>query len=105
MFFVWSLFFYICYLGFKIASRVKDQFHKFLAFGISFLLTSQALFNMGVVTGLLPTKGLPLPFVSSGSSALLIFFLAIGILARIANTIDNEDHALPVFGEKIERYS
>ena len=105
VFFVWSLFFYICYLGFKIASRVKDQFHKFLAFGIAFLLTSQALLNMAVVTGLLPTKGLPLPFVSSGSSALLIFFLAIGILARIANTIDNEDHANPALGEKIERYS
>lgn len=99
--FVWSLFFYICYLGFKIAALVKDQFHKFLAFGISFLITSQALLNMGVVTGLLPTKGLPLPFISSGSSALLVFFIAIGILARLAKTIEPD----PVVGEKLERYS
>ncbi len=87
VFFVGSLFFYICYLGFKIAALVRDQFHKFLAFGLSFLITSQALLNMGVVTGLLPTKGLPLPYVSSGSSALLIFFIVVGVLARLAKTI------------------
>ena len=102
VFFVWGLFLYICYLGFKIAALVKDQFHKFLAFGFAFLITSQALLNMGVVTGLLPTKGLPLPFVSSGSSALLIFFVAIGVLARLAKTIESDDAAR---GEQIERYS
>lgn len=99
VFFVWGLFLYICYLGFRIAALVKDQFHKFLAFGFSFLITSQGLLNMGVVTGLLPTKGLPLPFVSSGSSALLIFFVAIGVLARLAKTIEGDT------GEKLERYS
>ncbi len=103
VFFVWSLFFYVCYLGFKIAALMKNQFHKFLAFGFSFLITSQALLNMGVVTGLLPTKGLPLPFVSSGSSALLIFFIAIGILARLAKTIETDTAA--VRGDKLERYS
>ncbi len=101
VFFVWSLFLYICHLGFKIAALVKDQFHKFLAFGIAFLITSQALLNMGVVTGLLPTKGLPLPLVSSGSSALLVFFVAIGILARLAKTIEPDTST----GEKLERYS
>ena len=102
VFLIWGLFFYICYLGFKIAALVKDQFHKFLAFGFAFLITSQALLNMGVVTGLLPTKGLPLPFVSSGSSALLIFFVVIGVLARLAKTIESGDAAQ---GDKIERYS
>lgn len=91
VFFIWSVFFYICYLGFRISSLLRDQFHKFLAFGITFLITSQALMNMGVVTGLLPTKGLPLPFVSSGSSSLLVYFIAIGILARLAQTITTDE--------------
>ena len=103
--FVWGMFFYICYLGFVISSLVRDQFHKFLAFGLSVLITSQALLNMGVVTGLLPTKGLPLPFVSSGSSALLIAFIAIGVLARLAKTIRDDTHGVTKDGEKVERYS
>lgn len=94
IFLVWGLFFYICYLGFKISSLVRDQFFKFLAFGITALITSQALFNMAVVIGLLPTKGLPLPFVSSGASSLIVFFLALAILARLAREIpEPEDRA------------
>lgn len=89
--FIWSVFFYICYLGFKISSSVRDQFHKFLAFGISALITFQALLNMGVVTGLLPTKGLPLPFVSSGSSSLLVFLTAVGVLTRLARESVDSD--------------
>lgn len=94
VFFVWGLFFYLCYLGFTISLLVRDQFCKFLAFGITALITSQALFNMGVVIGLLPTKGLPLPFVSSGASSLIVFFLALAILARLAREIPEPEEGL-----------
>ena len=89
VFFVWSVFLFICYLGFKVAWLAKNRFHRYLAFGITTMITAQALFNMGVVTGLLPTKGLPLPYVSSGSSSLLVFFIAIGVLARLAKECQN----------------
>ncbi|MDE3269040.1 MAG: putative lipid II flippase FtsW [Pseudomonadota bacterium] len=89
VFFVWGLFFYISYLGFRVVSLTDNRFHRYLAFGITTLITCQALFNMGVVTGLLPTKGLPLPFVSSGSSSLLVFFIAAGVLARLAKECQN----------------
>ena len=88
--FVWSLFFYLCYLGFRVVWLANNRFHRYLAFGITTLITCQALFNMGVVVGLLPTKGLPLPFVSSGSSSLLVFFIAVGVLARLAKECQNE---------------
>lgn len=81
-------FIYLMFLGFKITLCQQNYFNKFLAFGITMLISLQALINMGVTLGLLPTKGIPLPFVSYGSSSLLIFLISIGILARLAQEID-----------------
>lgn len=77
------LFASIAYIGFKIATLQVQPYKKFLAFGITVLITVQATINMGVAMGLLPTKGIPLPFVSSGASSLTVFLVAVAILARL----------------------
>src|SRR5438093_707053 len=64
--------------------RAPDPFGGYLALGITVLIATQTLVNLGVVLGLLPTKGLPLPFVSFGGSALLITMLSTGVLLNIS---------------------
>ena len=70
--------------GIQIALRAETPYGTFLALGIVSMIGIPALFNMAVVLGLLPTKGLVLPFVSYGGSALLINLLALGILLNIS---------------------
>ena len=70
--------------GFLIASRAQHPFGRHLALGITLLFGLQALINAGVVTGLLPTKGLTLPLVSYGGSSLIMSLLGIGILLNIS---------------------
>lgn len=57
----------------------RDPFHRLIAFGVPFAIVFQAVFNIAVVTGVAPPKGIALPFVSSGGSALLGFSIAVGI--------------------------
>lgn len=70
--------------GFRIANKARDDFGKWLAIGITILISGQAFFNIAMVCGMLPVTGVPLPFVSYGGSSLLMNFLAIGLLASIA---------------------
>lgn len=70
--------------GLRVGLRAPDAFGAYLAFGITLLVATQALINLAVVTGLLPTKGLPLPFVSFGGSALLTTLVATGVLLNIS---------------------
>lgn len=70
--------------GFQIAVRARDPFGQNLALGITLLFGIQTLINAGVVTGLLPTKGLTLPLISYGGSSLLVSLLEIGILLSIS---------------------
>ena len=69
--------------GASIASAAPDRFGKILGFGLVTLISLQAIINIGVTTGLMPNKGLPLPFVSYGGSNLLFSLAAIGILLNI----------------------
>jgi cell division protein FtsW len=71
--------------GIKIALDAPDMYSSYLALGISSLLGLQVLINMGVVMGLLPTKGLTLPLISYGGSSLVISLLSIGILLNISS--------------------
>lgn len=70
--------------GLRIAMRAGDRFGVFLGVGLTLLIGLQALVNMGVVTGLLPSKGLPLPFISYGGSNLLLMMMCAGLLLSIA---------------------
>ncbi len=78
------LFVLLLWKGTKIALSVDDPFTRMLAIGTTLMMTLPALINMGVVTGLLPTKGLPLPFVSYGGSSLLVNSTAAGFLYNVS---------------------
>lgn len=80
------LFIYVFLLwkGTRIALSVEDPFSRMLAIGTTFMMTLPAMMNMGVVTGLLPTKGLALPFVSYGGSSLLVNWTAMGFLYNVS---------------------
>ena len=85
-----ALFIFLFIRGISIANRSSDKFVCYLAYGLTLMISLQALINFAVVTGLVPTKGLPLPFMSYGGSALLVNMAAIGILLRISKGGDEE---------------
>jgi cell division protein FtsW len=70
--------------GFQASLRARDLFGSYLAFGITSLFALQALANMSVVLGLLPTKGLALPFISYGGTSLLVSLFMAGVVANIS---------------------
>ncbi|HEX3857323.1 MAG TPA: putative lipid II flippase FtsW [Verrucomicrobiae bacterium] len=82
--FVVVAFLLIAVCGIYIALNARDNFGCVLASGITFLISLQAVINIGVVTSVLPNKGLALPFISSGGSNLLAMLACIGILFSIA---------------------
>ncbi|MEA2069078.1 MAG: putative lipid II flippase FtsW, partial [Verrucomicrobiota bacterium] len=73
-------------LGLRIALNARNDFGRLLAFGITLMISIQALINFAVVTGCVPTKGLALPFISYGGSSLLISGVMIGILVNVAHS-------------------
>ncbi len=81
---VLGLFMILGYAGFRIASRAREPFARYAAAGITVWLLSQALINIGMVLGLLPVIGIPLPLVSYGGSALLPTLIALGMLSAFA---------------------
>ena len=82
-----ALFTILVYRGMLLSLRAPDAFGSYLALGLTLLIGLQAAINMGVVTGLFPTKGLSLPFLSYGGSSLLATLLAVGILLNISSQI------------------
>ena len=70
--------------GLRASAACQDNFGRLLAIGLTIMIVGQALVNMSVVLGLLPTKGIPLPFVSYGGSSLLVNLVAVGILLNIS---------------------
>ena len=79
-----ALFGAILWRGMRIALRAPDLFGTYLAFGLTFCLFLQAVINIMVVAGLLPTKGLTLPFLSYGGTSLVASLAAVGILLNIS---------------------
>lgn len=79
---------FICFFrtGFRISRSAPDQLGLLLAAGLTMFISLQALLNMAVVLGLVPTKGMPLPFISYGGSAFTANCLAVGILMNIARS-------------------
>jgi cell division protein FtsW len=80
----------ITWRGLRIALRAPDCFGALLAFGLTMMVGVQAFVNISVVLGLLPTKGLPLPFVSAGGSSLLINLLGMGVLLNVSQHASSE---------------
>ena len=69
--------------GTRAALRTQDNFGRFLAVGITSMIVLQAFINISVVLGLMPTKGIPLPFVSYGGSSLFVTLMCVGVLLNI----------------------
>jgi cell division protein FtsW len=86
-----SLFFLLGMRGLRIAVRHPQPFGRLLAFGYTFLLVSQSGLNMAVVLGMLPTKGLPLPFISYGGSSLVMALVYAGVLLSLSREIPREN--------------
>lgn len=81
---VLALFAVVAVRGFRVAARHPDSFASLLAFGLTAVLILSAVVNIGVVVGLLPTKGLPLPFLSYGGSAIMVTMIEVGLLASLS---------------------
>jgi cell division protein FtsW len=81
------LFGMMAWRGLSISLKAQDPFGRHLAFGLTMMIVVQAMVNMAVVTGLLPTKGLTLPFLSYGGSSLVVNLTAVGILWNISRTV------------------
>ena len=79
------LFIAFVWLGVLVVVRCKDRFGQLLAAAIVLTIAIQAVLNIGVVTVVLPTKGLPLPFISAGGTSLLLSAAAVGVLLNIAS--------------------
>lgn len=85
----WSLVVVLLFAGFftcglMIVWKTRDVFARLLALGITLLITFQAIINIAVVTGCMPTKGLPLPFMSYGGSSMVMTLFMVGVLCNIA---------------------
>ena len=91
--FFMTLFLIIMLRGFKIAKFARDDFGRLLAIGITSVVTLYALVNAGVTLGILPTTGLPMPFVSYGGSSLLFTSFAVGVLLNISAQTDMHPRA------------
>lgn len=81
-----ALFLFLFQTGIRISRSAPDYLGSLMAFGLTLLLSLQALMNINVVLGLFPTKGMPLPFISYGGSAFVANCIAIGILMNIARS-------------------
>ena len=78
------LFFFFAWKGFHLAKESRDRFSRLTAFGITFWIIFQSFVNIGAMIGILPLTGVPLPFFSYGSSALISELMAMGILLNIS---------------------
>ncbi len=86
--FLVCLFVILGWRGLRAVFLLQDPFARLLAFGITVTILIQAFFNISVVIALLPTKGIPLPFISSGGTSLCIMLASMGILLNLTREID-----------------
>ncbi len=82
--FVLAIFGVMLWRGLRASARTTDEFGRLLAVGLTVMIVGQALVNISVVLGLMPTKGIPLPFVSYGGSSLMVNLAAMGVLLNIS---------------------
>ncbi len=92
--------------GYKVAKIIPDEYGKYVAFGITTIITAYAVVNMSVACGIIPTTGVPIPFISYGGTALIFNSIAIGILLNISsyrnenvNVLDEHDESKNILYE------
>jgi cell division protein FtsW len=83
-----AAFAFFCFRGLRAAWTTRDNFARLLATGITAMIGIQAFFNISVVLGMLPTKGIPLPFISYGGSSLFVTLASVGVLLNITQHTD-----------------
>jgi cell division protein FtsW len=83
-----ALFTVFLWRGLRTALGTQDMFGRFLAAGITCMVVVQAFINVSVVLGMMPTKGIPLPFVSYGGSSLAVTLACVGVLLNISKQVD-----------------
>jgi cell division protein FtsW len=81
----------VIWRGLRTSLRAPDRFGSLTALGLTMMLGAQALVNISVVLGLLPTKGIPLPFVSAGGSSMIVSLAAMGLLLNISQHASTEE--------------
>lgn len=96
-----SLYLILFVAGILIAKKAKDRFGQLLAFGITFSITIYAFVNVAVTTGLFPTTGLPLPFISYGGTSIIFLSISVGILINIAIMNSKRENELQISKEKM----
>ena len=84
------LFFIFTLRGMRIGYSLEDRFGSYLAIGVTLMISLQAVINMGVVLGLLPTKGLTLPFISYGGTSLIANLVGVGILLHLSTVSESK---------------
>jgi cell division protein FtsW len=85
-----AMFMLLILRGLRISLNAPNEFSCFLAFGVTLLVGMQAFVNMAVVMGMVPTKGLALPFISYGGTSLVTTLAAIGILLNVSRHLPGE---------------
>src|SRR5262245_66215142 len=74
----------IAWRGLRVALNAPDSYGAFLAIGLTTMVSVQAFVNISVVLGLMPTKGIPLPFISAGGSSMLVNLVGMGVLLNVS---------------------
>ena len=99
---VLGAFLFVMLRGFRIAKHAKEDFARFLAVAIASTITLYALVNASVALGLLPTTGLPMPFISYGGSSLMLSAFSIGVLLNISANTDLHPRTAKTERENVE---
>lgn len=93
------LFGLLLFRGYKVAKQIPDEYGKYVAFGITTIISAYAVVNMSVACGIIPTTGVPIPFISYGGTALIFNSIAVGILLNISSFRNETSEALKVRDE------
>src|SRR5262249_11217235 len=88
----------IFWRGLRTTVLVRDDFGRYLALGVTVVVVVQGLFNIGVVLGMMPTKGIPLPMISAGGSSLLSTLASLGILMNVSEHAGGGGGSMPARG-------
>jgi cell division protein FtsW len=91
---VMALFIALIWQGMRVVFKTEDSFGRYLSLGIVSMIALEVIINIGVTIGALPTKGLPLPFISYGGSSLIVHMMAIGLLLNVIKCTDARKYAL-----------